>query len=536
VAAFAVLVATATILCSVKAAAGVQTSVDNTQSWTVYHGDPEGSGVSTSVGAVLTSARAWTSPKLDGEIYGEPVVEGSDIYIATENDTVYALSSSKGNIVWSRHLGTPVPSSALPCGDIRPTLGITGTPVIDASRHEVFVVADEYSNGSPAHVLVGLNTSSGSIEVQQNVDPSGADPNALLQRTGLTLDAGQVVFGMGGNDGDCATYRGRVVAVPEVGGSPRFFTIDASSGDSQGAVWMGGAAPVIDNKGDIWVSVGNGSVYSASEGYDDSDSALELSSSLSLLQYFAPSDWPENNSQDLDMSVPPTLLSNGDVLLTGKSRIAYLLEGSHLGGIGGQLGELGQLCDEDIDGGTAVVNTTVFLPCLAGIVAVDVDGSSPSLHLVWNSNVGGGPPIVAAGLVWTISQEGVLFGLNPSTGKITQQASVGEVANHFPTPSVGDDLMLVPTAYTVVAFRAPINSKGSSPTTASTIPGNSQPTIGSTVSTHGGTSTRAKSSGSDLLQLIIVLVVVVLVVAVLLGVLLLRKTRFRRRGVNERDD
>jgi hypothetical protein len=40
----------------------------------VYHGDAAGSGVSNSVSAVVTSAPAWTSPALDGELYGEPLV------------------------------------------------------------------------------------------------------------------------------------------------------------------------------------------------------------------------------------------------------------------------------------------------------------------------------------------------------------------------------------------------------------------------------------------------------------------------------
>ena len=120
-----------------------------------------------------------------------------------------------GAVAWSAHLGSPVPSGSLPCGDITPTVGITGTPVIDPSRDEIFVVADELVSGSPEHRLVGLSAAPGRVEMTQDVDPPGADPAALLQRTGLTLDAGQVVFGMGGNDGDCASYRGRVVAVPE---------------------------------------------------------------------------------------------------------------------------------------------------------------------------------------------------------------------------------------------------------------------------------------------------------------------------------
>ena len=104
-------------------------------------------------------------------------------------------------------MATPVPSTALPCGDIGPTVGITGTPVVDPTRDEIFAVADELVAGQPKHVLIGLSAATGKLELTQAVDPSGADPAALLQRTGLTLDAGQVVFGMGGNDGDCATYR-----------------------------------------------------------------------------------------------------------------------------------------------------------------------------------------------------------------------------------------------------------------------------------------------------------------------------------------
>ena len=313
------------------------------------------------------------------------------------------------------------------------------------------------------HTLVGLSTASGAIEMSQDVDPPGADPAALLQRTGLALDAGQVVFGLGGNYGDCASYRGRVVAVPEAGGTPRDFTVDAAPGESQGAVWMGGAAPVVDGRGDIWVSTGNGSVYSAKHAYDDSDSVLELSSSMRLLQFFAPSTWPTNNSQDLDMSTAPALLPDGQVILAGKSRIVYLLNGAHLGGIGGQQATLadtsraiiGSACGNDIDGGSAVVGMTVFLPCTSGIVAVRATSSPPALHLLWSSGTGGGPPIVAAGLVWTIGLNGVLYGLDPATGQVRQQAAIGMPANHFPTPSVADGLLLAACAQNVVAFAAP---------------------------------------------------------------------------------
>ena len=309
-------------------------------SWTVYHDDPAGTGVAAPVSRVDTTSQVWTSPAVDGQIYGEPLVYAGRVYVATENDTVYALSAATGAVAWSAALGAPVAARSLPCGDIMPTVGITGTPVIDPARNEIFVVADEEVGGKPAHTLVGLSTDSGKIELSQDVDPPGADTAALLQRTGLTLDAGQVVFGFGGNYGDCASYRGRVVAVPEAGGRPKYFTVDAAPGESQGAVWMGGAAPVVDGSGHIWVSTGNGSVYSAKHAFDGGGAVLELSSSLRLLNYFAPRTWPANNAHDLDMSIAPALLPDGQVILAGKSRIVYLLNGSHLGGIGSQLATL----------------------------------------------------------------------------------------------------------------------------------------------------------------------------------------------------
>ena len=471
------------------------TSTEVCCSWTVYHGDAAGSGVSNSASAVVTSAPAWTSPALDGQLYGEPLVSGGDVYVATEEDTVYALSSTTGAVVWSTHIASPVPSSKLPCGDISPFVGITGTPVIDPSRNEIFVVADELLNGGPAHKLIGLSTTSGAIELDEDIDPPGADPANLLQRTGLTLDQGAVVFGMGGNFGDCATYKGRVVAVDEAGGSPTYFTVDAAAGENQGAIWMGGAAPTVDGSGDIWVAVGNGSVYSASQPYDDSDSALELSSSLQLLQYFAPATWPQNNAHDLDMSMAPALLSDGQVVLAGKSRIVYLLDGTHLGGIGGQEASLDSTCSEDIDGGSAVVGTTVYLPCPTGPVAITVTAAPASLTVQWTSRVGGGPPIVAAGLVWTIGQDGTLYGLDPSTGTVRQQVSIGVPANHFPTPSIGDGLLLAPSSNRVVAFRATPTSSTPTPTSSTSTPTTSTSPTSTTVPRRTAAGTSGSGSG-----------------------------------------
>ena len=234
----------------------------------------------------------------------------------------------------------------------------------------------------------------------------------------------------------------------------------------------GGAAPVVDAAGHVWVSTGNGSVYSSPHAYDDSDGVLELSPTMRLLQYFAPGNWPANNSQDLDMSTAPALLPDGQVILTGKSRIVYLLDGARLGGIGRPQATLSSACGQDIDGGIALSGMTAYLPCGSGVIAVRATQSPPGLRLLWTAPQPGGPPVLAAGLVWTIGQNGALYGLDPATGAVRQQTFIGAVANHFPTPAVAGGLLLAPAARDVVAFSAPA---GTAPATPAAIPATTAP-------------------------------------------------------------
>ena len=207
-----------------SAAAPSAAHVDPTSSWTVYHGNAIGSGVDTSGVTFSPATPAWQSPVLDGQVYGEPLESGGRVYVATENDTVYALAANTGAVLWSTNVGPAVPSSDLPCGDIGPQVGITGTPVIDVGRGEIFAVADELIDGAPAHMLVGVNMYSGAQELNQDVDPPGSSPAHLLQRTGLNLDDGNVIFGFGGNDGDWRLTTAGSSRSPRAAAPPRSTT------------------------------------------------------------------------------------------------------------------------------------------------------------------------------------------------------------------------------------------------------------------------------------------------------------------------
>src|SRR5271163_3759592 len=433
-------------------------------SWTVYHGDAEATGVQAAQTKLLPSRRAWTSPILDGQLYGEPLVADGRVIAATENDTVYVIAARSGHILWSRHLANPVPSGDLPCGDISPVVGVTGTPVIDLARHEIFVDADTLIKGPPSsggveasHRLFGLDLFTGKVELNQPAMPSaGEDQLAQLQRPGLALDHGLVVIAYGQNFGDCpgpnGPAHGYVVSIPETGGPLDFFQL--GRGRDRGAVWMGGSSPVVDPQGNVYVASADGYNLGAGQPYDDSDAVLELSPAMRLESIFHPKDWQTLSADDLDLGTGDPMLVDGFVFQVGKTDIAYLLRQGHLGGEEGEVASL-SMCSGDPDGGRAVAGSVVYVPCPNGVTAVQVSTRAPYLKQLWTDNDGvAGGPIIADGLVWTIGGNAV-HGLNPTNGDEVRSIPFGGYANHFPTPSVGDGLLLVPGTDQVFAFMGP---------------------------------------------------------------------------------
>ena len=451
--------------------------------WTTFDHDSLRSGVDPSGNSFSPATPAWTSPTFDGQLYGQPLVATGRVFVATENDTVYALAANTGAVLWSNHLGTPLNPSTVPglCGDIHPTVGITGTPVIDAARSEIFVVATVSAGSNAAHQLIGLDIYTGTVMLNENIDPSGANPAFQLQRVSLALTDGRVIVGFGGNAGDCDPYHGLVVSAPEDGSAPSTYTVANLAGDSQGAVWMGGAAPSIDAQGNVWVATGNSAFHSASDTYDQSDSVLKLSPTMQLLDSFAPQLWYNDNAGDADLgSTTPALLPNGLVFEVGKSTTAYVLNQSSLGGVNGQVALRNSFCFAD--GGSADLNGTLFVPCSNGVEAVTPTASPPTA--TWTTTSGAhGSPIVAGGLVWSIGS-GTLYALNAATGAEVQHFAIGASSSSFPSPSAADGLILAPSSTQIHAFVGPAGLPAPPPppppTTSVLIPSNGVTLSGST--------------------------------------------------------
>ena len=457
------LVALGTVViaaCAPALAAGAATAapaVAPASSWTTFDQNGLRTAVDASGASFTGATAAWTSPSLDGSLFGQPLVATGRVYAATENDTVYSLAADTGAVLWSTHVGTPFNPSTVSglCGDIQPTVGITSTPVIDTARNEIFVVAAEQVPGGASHHLIGLDLYSGTVLLNEVIDPAGVSAPAYeLQRTSLALTDGRVVIGFGGNSGDCGDYHGLVVSAPEDGAAPSVFTVANLPGDLQGAVWMGGAAPDVDAQGDIWVATGNSAYNSSSQPYDDSDGVLRLSPTASLLDAFAPTSWPTDNATDADLgSTTPALLPNGLAFEVGKGRTAYILRQSALGGVGGEIASAANFCGSDPDGGSADLNGTLFVPCGDGIRAVTPTTATPTA--LWKTTTPAhGSPIVAGGLVWSIGS-GTLYALSPSTGQAVEQFNIGSTPTSFPSPAAADGLVIAPSANRLHAFEGP---------------------------------------------------------------------------------
>src|SRR5438105_13429058 len=117
---------------------GMTGAAAQTTLWPTYHFDAGRSGNDGGEPSFGALTGAWNTGALDGAIYAEPLVNGNDVIVATENNTLYAFNVGTGGLHWSTHVGTPRTSN-FPCGDIMP-LGITGTPVLDGGW--LYVVAE----------------------------------------------------------------------------------------------------------------------------------------------------------------------------------------------------------------------------------------------------------------------------------------------------------------------------------------------------------------------------------------------------------
>jgi len=395
------------------------------QDWPTYHGDLARSGVlAGSAGSFGQASLDWATESVDGDVYASPIVAAGLVFVATENNTVYAFDSVSGRRRWAQSLGQPVDASTLPCGNIRPVTGITGTPVADPAAKVLYVVAFVQPG---QHVLYTLDLARGLVRGQRRVDPPGDSPLVEQQRGALTLAGGVVYLPFGGLFGDCGAYHGWIIGAPTTGGDLISYKVPCRR---QCGLWAPGG-PTVDEQGDLWVASGNSDSTST---FDYGNAVLRLSPDLKLRDWFAPSNWAELSGSDQDLgSISPALLTGGLAWISGKDGIGYLLRRDRLGHINGQAFSR-SVCSTY--GSTAYAAPILYLACSGEVVAVRVDPEARSFSVSWRrSRDAPGGPILAFGALWVIDTgSGALAALDPADGHKLYSSAEGS-AMHFATPA-----------------------------------------------------------------------------------------------------
>ncbi|HZU66404.1 MAG TPA: hypothetical protein VFA09_03930 [Ktedonobacteraceae bacterium] len=379
---------------------------------------------------------------VDGQVYTQPLfvphlgIRGRQynvVYVATENDSVYAFDADQRHAeapLWKTSFLHPssvtsVPATDLfkkyPHQDIEPFVGITGTPVIDRAANTMYVVAMTKERGyqyvQRLHALditTGKDRAGSPVTISAFVKGKGYDrvnaSSSLIalnskqanQRPALLLANGVIYIAWAGF-GDTDPYHGWVIGYTYDGRAFRQVAVYNTTPDGQeGGVWMGGAGPAADTEGNVYLTVGNGSFDLAQQGQRDAgDSFVKLNTrnGLVLSDYFTPFNQACLSGRDGDLGAGGVLLLpeqlytiHPNLLIgVGKEGRIYVLDRDHMGGFHGYAGASLQ-CGSREEGRTDIDQVLQELPASStdsffGIPAYWV-GTATSGQLVYVGEAG----------------------------------------------------------------------------------------------------------------------------------------------------
>jgi len=306
---------------------------------------------------------------LDGRVDAEPLYVSQQtilnqgvhnvVYVATENNSVYALDADTGKTLWHKRFGNPVPYQYKNFDDnVFPIMGILSTPVIDRTLGNLYFVADTFNGSIDSFHLHAISLSSGKNAVKpatikfSTVLADGNtwkfDAKFQLQRPGL-LEANGSIYVAFGSNGDINPNlsRGSIARYDAVSllpaGSDVTDTLDTRHFSYfLSSIWQSGYAPAADANGDVYFSTGNSDPGqpSYSQSFNRPDSIVHLSGNLSsLVDSFTPSNYFQLDQVDLDLGSAGMILlpeQSGPIphLAVGGSKDgrAFLMNRDSLGG------------------------------------------------------------------------------------------------------------------------------------------------------------------------------------------------------------
>ncbi len=279
------------------------------------------------------------------------------VYVATENDTVYAVDASSGTVLFQQSLGSPVPTP-LGCNNNGPNVGIDGTPVIDKQANTMYVIAYTLQGSTPAyyiHELSLANLTDLVVPVLVSASHTLSDSsvftfNATYQRQRpALLEANGIIYAGFGSfcDFSASQSRGWLLGWQTGSLAPlaanRLNDIQSSSPDNffLSSIWMSGYGPAADKSGNIYFVTGNsdpsGTTYNSVTNI--AESVAKVSSDLTRLRsVFTPSDVAQLDQSDADygsggvLLLPKAKSEPALAAAAGKEGTMFLLNQKNLGG------------------------------------------------------------------------------------------------------------------------------------------------------------------------------------------------------------
>jgi outer membrane protein assembly factor BamB len=291
---------------------------------------------------------------VSGSVLAQPVVAGSTLIVATENDRVYGLDSSTGHIQWSDRLGRPVPNSQLRCSVLGPSSGDTSTPVYDSRTGLAYLVAEIDGGGpggAPRFFMYAIRAQTGAVKWRVPIEGSPANdpsqpfrPTGQLQRPGLLLMGGRVYAGFGARCEGTDPYSGYVAAVDTTTRAETLWGDEPGIVNGGAGIWQSGSGLMSDGPGRVFVATGTGTAPPAGARVPGNlgDSVVRLgwrSGRLAAEDFFSPDNADLLDTYDTDLgSGGPSGLPFGTrtyphlLTVAGKYGQLFLLNRDSLGG------------------------------------------------------------------------------------------------------------------------------------------------------------------------------------------------------------
>ena len=157
------------------------------------------------------------------------------------------------------------------------------------------------------------------------------DPKIQNQRGALSLVNG-IVYITWAAHCDTGPYHGWIMGYDRRTLAQVLAKVVTPNG-SGGGIWQSGAGPSADATGNLYLTVGNGTVTAPTGGEDYGNAFLKLSPSGEVLDWFIPYNFEALNRSDGDVGSAGVLLIPGTNLLTsgGKEGKLYVLNRNNLG-------------------------------------------------------------------------------------------------------------------------------------------------------------------------------------------------------------